>query len=54
MKKKVFAIAFVTVIALCSLVALSGCRKKGPLEKAGEKTDEFGKDMVKGVKKLGK
>ena len=54
MKKKVFAVAIVAVIAVCSVVALSGCRKKGPLEKAGEKTDEFGKDMVNGVKKLGK
>jgi len=52
MKKKIFAIAFVTIIAVCSVVALSGCRKKGPLETAGQKTDEFGRDVVKGTKKL--
>ena len=54
MKKKVFSIVLVAIVAVCSIVALSGCRKKGPLEKAGQKTDEFGKDMVDGVKKLGK
>ena len=52
MKKKVFSIAFLVVFAACAVVGLAGCRKKGPLETAGQKTDQFGKDVVKDTKKL--
>lgn len=57
MKKKKIVIIVVVIVAVIAGAVGWYCyheSQKGPLEKAGEKTDQFGKDVVKSFKKLGK
>jgi hypothetical protein len=42
-----------TLLVIIALVALAGCERKGPAEKAGESIDRAGKAASRSIEKAG-
>jgi len=45
--------AMKTLIIIATLLALAGCQREGPAEKAGRQIDEAGKAAARSVEKAG-